>query len=607
MRKDTRLLVGLALLALVASPAPLRGGWLVDEARWHASGHGRMLCSDCHAEIARRPRHPDPGRVSGADFDPGRCADCHAAVFADLNKAHHAGKPIDPAVNYRRCIACHDPHAPGAGAAAMPVSCARCHEERKRLPALAAAEEACLACHRLRDPADPQAAGDARRLCLSCHGEGGGATGPEFLPQAPPRLQTEPASFRPHADVSCLACHREAARYAHGGQPAVDCLGCHMRHDERVAHDAHLAVSCTACHQEGVEPRRDRGSGRVTAVSATMPDGFRHRLTAASEEGACRRCHHAGNGVGAAAAALPPKGVLCIPCHPGTLTAADAVTRGALVVFGLGIAGSVFLWFGAARGGSFVTVAPTAVPGPRPRRVGKRIAHWALEGLLQRGLYRQAPGRWLIHALIAWPIGLRCLWGLAALGGSLGVQERAWPWALLDRNAAVGALFFDLTGLALLAGTAAALLRRFPRSREGIPGLPGGAWAGSALLAAIAGAGFLLEGMRIAMSGHPPGSAFAFVGDGLARFFHGRPGLGELYAPAWYAHAILAGIFAAWIPFGPMLHILLAPVLIALGAEGDGVHPAAARQAPPTNGCARPGNRPGKGGDHGDRRLPHAR
>jgi len=604
VREGTRLLLGIALLGLVTAPAPVRGGWLVDEACWHASGHGRMLCSDCHAEIACQPRHPDPGRVSGAGFDPGRCADCHAEAFEDLSEGRHAGKPIDPALDYRRCIACHDPHAPGAGTAATPVSCARCHEERKRLPVLAAAAEACMACHRLRDPADPQAAGDARRLCLSCHGDDGGAAGPAFLPP-PPRLRTEPESFRPHAEVSCLACHREAARYGHGGQPAVDCLGCHVRHDERVAHDAHLAVSCTACHLEGVEPRRDRGSGRVTAVSAATPGGFRHDLTAASGEGACRRCHHAGNGVGAAAAALPPKGVLCIPCHPGTLTAADAVTRGALVVFGLGIAGSFFLWLGAVRGGSSLAAVPAAGPGPGPWRAGARIAHLVLEGLLQRGLYRQAPGRWLIHALIAWPIGLRCLWGLAALGGSLWEKERAWPWALLDRNAAAGALFFELTGLALLAGTAAALLRRFPRRRTGIPGLPGGAWAGSALLAAIAGAGFLLEGLRIAMSGHPPGSAFAFVGDGLARFFHGRPGLDELYAPAWYVHATLAGIFAAWIPFGPMFHILLAPVLIALGTEGGGVRPAA-RRAPPVNGRARPGNRPEQGGDHGDRRLPHA-
>ncbi len=606
MREGTRLLLGIALLGLAAVPAPVRGGWLVDEARWHASGHGRMLCSDCHAEIARRPRHPDPGRFSGADFDAGRCAACHAEAFEELTEARHAGKPIDPAVDHRRCIACHDLHAPAAGAAGAPVSCARCHEERKRLPALPAAEEACLACHRLRDPSDPQAAADARRLCLSCHGGEDGTAGEAFSPQAPPRLRTEPESFRPHAAVSCLACHRGAARYAHGGQPAVDCLACHVRHDERVAHDAHLAVSCTACHREGVEPRRDRESGRVTAVSAAAPGGLRHDLTAASGEGACRRCHYPGNGVGAAAATLPPKGVLCIPCHPGTLTAADAVSRGALVVFGLGIAGSLFLWLGAARGGSSGTAAHAAGPGPGPRRPGRRVTHLALEGLLQRGLYRQAPGRWLIHALIAWPIGLRCLWGLAALGGSLWLKERAWPWALLDRNAAAGALFFDLTGLALLAGTAAALLRRVPRSREGMPGLPGGAWAGSALLGGIAAAGFLLEGMRLAMSGNPPGSALAFVGDGLSRLFHGRPGLEELYVPAWYVHATLAGIFAAWVPFGPMFHILLAPVLIAIGTGDGGVRPAT-RKAPPGDEQAGPGRLPGRGGDDGDRRLPHAR
>lgn len=611
MAAALRVLSALLLLGLLPPPGSAEGSWLVDEARWHASGHGRMLCSDCHAEIARLPRHPDPGNFAGGAFDPGRCAACHAEVLEELKAERHAGKTLAAGVDYGRCVACHDPHAPAAGALEAPVSCGRCHEERKGLPELPPAEEACLACHRLRDPLSPQAARDARRLCLPCHGEGATEGGSEAFAAAP-RLESEETSFRPHAGVSCLACHREAARYAHAGQHRVDCLACHVRHNETVAHDAHLAVSCAACHRKGIEPRRDPATGKITAARPPGAAAITHDMTAASAVDGCRRCHHPNNALGAAAAALPPKGVLCIPCHPGTLTAADPVTPVALLLFGLGIAASLFFWFGAAGGGAGSSALRAGDPAGGARIPRKRhalrpgVERFVLDGMLQRRLYRRVRGRWLIHTLIAWPIGLRCLWGLAALAGSLWAPQSAWPWALLDRHAPASALFFELTGLTLLAGTGAALLRRLLDGGKGLPGLPGGAWAGSALLAAIAAAGFLLEGMRIAMSGHPPGAAFAFVGDGLARIFHGRPGLDELYAPAWYLHAVLTGIFAAWIPFGPMFHILLAPVLLALGSGEDGVLPPE-RRTPPAAGSVRPGNRSGEGGDHGDRRLSHAR
>ncbi len=610
MRAGSRVLFGLLFLGLLLPPGGAEGGWLVDEARWHASGHGRMLCRDCHADIDRRPRHPEPKNFAGGAFDPGRCAECHAEVLEELKVERHAGKTLAAGMDYGRCVACHDPHAPAAGALEEPVSCARCHEERKAPPPLPPAEEACMVCHRLRDPLSPEAAEGGRRLCFSCHGEqaAADAAGP-FA--AAPLLATEETSFRPHGNFSCLSCHREAARYAHAGQARVDCLACHTRHDATVAHDPHLAVSCTACHLKGVTARRDPTTGRVTAVRPPAA-AIGHDMTAASDRDGCRRCHHIRNPVGAAAVALPPKGVLCLPCHPGTLSSADPVTSVALFIFGGGIVGSLYFWFGATGGGRIFSLSAGATEGAprlgRERRhaLRRRLTRFVLEGLFQQRLFQCDRGRWLIHALIAWPIGLRCLWGLVALAGSLWAKASAWPWVLFDCRATLFALFFELTGLALLVGAACALLRRCFEDGKGLPGLPGGAWAGSALLAAIAAAGFLLEGMRIAMSGHPPGAAFAFVGDGLARIFHGRPGLDELYVPVWYLHAVLTGIFVAWIPFGPMFHILLAPVLIALGSEETGVL-APERRTPPAAGSMRPGNRSGEGGDHGDRRLSHAR
>ena len=88
----------------------------------------------------------------------------------------------------------------------------------------------------------------------------------------------------------------------------------------------------------------------------------------------------------------------------------------------------------------------------------------------------------------------------------------------------------------------------------------------SGLLGAIVGVGFVLEGMRIAMTGYPPGSAYAFVGDALSRFFFGVSGLEDTYGYVWYLHAGLTGAFVAYLPFSRMFHIVLAPVLLAVNA-----------------------------------------
>jgi nitrate reductase gamma subunit len=75
--------------------------------------------------------------------------------------------------------------------------------------------------------------------------------------------------------------------------------------------------------------------------------------------------------------------------------------------------------------------------------------------------------------------------------------------------------------------------------------------------------GFVLEGLRIALSGYPQGSAYAFAGDALSRIFHGAAGLDDIYGYVWYGHAVLTGLFVAYLPFSRMFHMILAPVFLA--------------------------------------------
>jgi nitrate reductase gamma subunit len=137
---------------------------------------------------------------------------------------------------------------------------------------------------------------------------------------------------------------------------------------------------------------------------------------------------------------------------------------------------------------------------------------------------------------------------------------------LLDKNHWGHGLFFDATGVMIIAGVLLALLRRALEGKGRLPALPRHDHLASGLLGAILLAGFVLSGMRIAMTGFPPGSGFSFAGDLFSRFFYGVPGLEATYGVLWYVHAVLTGAFVAYLPFSRMFHIVLAPALIALNA-----------------------------------------
>jgi nitrate reductase gamma subunit len=149
---------------------------------------------------------------------------------------------------------------------------------------------------------------------------------------------------------------------------------------------------------------------------------------------------------------------------------------------------------------------------------------------------------------------------------SLWVPGVEWPWAMLDKNHPVQGLFFDLTGLMIIVGAGAAVLRSRSSPSAKLPAMPRPDRLAAGLLGGIVLVGFALEGVRIAMTGYPAGSAYAFVGDAVSRLFFGVAGLEDIYGYVWYLHAVLTGTFAAYLPFSRMFHILLTPVLLAVNA-----------------------------------------
>jgi len=185
-----------------------------------------------------------------------------------------------------------------------------------------------------------------------------------------------------------------------------------------------------------------------------------------------------------------------------------------------------------------------------------------LDVLLQRRLYRQSGRRWMIHSLIFYAFVFRFSWGIVALIGSLWKPEWSSVWVMLDKNHPITAFAFDLTGIMVILGVILAFVRGWRKKPGQTAALPRQDGVALGLIAGIVVIGFILEGMRIAMTGRPSGSTYAFVGYWISTLFLDPPALTGIYGYIWYLHAIFTGAFVAYIPFSRLLHIILAPLVL---------------------------------------------
>jgi nitrate reductase gamma subunit len=137
---------------------------------------------------------------------------------------------------------------------------------------------------------------------------------------------------------------------------------------------------------------------------------------------------------------------------------------------------------------------------------------------------------------------------------------------MLDKNNALTGFVFDLTGLMILIGVILALIRGRVQRAGRVSGLPNQDRTALILIGSIVLVGFILEGMRIAMTGRPGSAAYAFAGFSISRLFSRPSVLSNLYGYGWYLHAILTGIFIVYLPFSRLLHVILSPVVLAWNA-----------------------------------------
>jgi len=395
-------------------------------------------------------------------------------------------------------------------------------------------------------------------VCLHCHG-----AQPNLAPE---ELRLDRDAANTHASLKCQACHAGKDAVPHRSQPRTACLSCHVRHGESVAHDVHERVACEACHLGG-DGKAVLKDGGVVFVAGGEGALKLHDMKPGSDGASCARCHFAGNEVGAPAAALPPKGVLCAACHAATATAEDLPTRAGLFIF---LAGFIILacsWiFGMNLGKGEALAMPEANHGPRDP-LGRRLWNFFLDAFLQRRLWREDREAWGIHAMIFFPFVFRSIWGLAALGGSLAFPAAEWPWLMLARDWAPSALLFDLSGLVLLAGLALAWRRWRQIDSAGGP-VKHRDRPALILIFATTLAGFLLEGMRIAIAHAPEGSSWAFAGRFLSCFIGSGSLVQSAYGFVWYLHACLTAATACYIPFSQLRHMFTAPASLLADCLG---------------------------------------
>jgi nitrate reductase gamma subunit len=571
-------------MAAVFGAPGVEAGWLIDHEKFHASVHGQNSCHDCHADINDRARHPDPADVNkqlSDFFNAEHCLACHDDILEELDQGLHGSEKIVDNQSYEYCTECHPPHEelppqdrfdtfdPDRP---LEKQCDICHEQEAELPPFASEDQDCMICHLQPGLEDARAAEKINRLCLGCHDQTQAETAAGDLTSVP-FIETIDNHKWSHAQIACTECHQQAAAYKHSSQKLADCRQCHPPHDEKVAHDAHIRVACEACHLEGVQPVSDIESQRVLWKKSQLsgePSKI-HQLVQFDDEAFCRRCHYPDNAIGAAGLVLPAKSMLCMPCHAATLSLGDTTTILTLVLFLAGMAMTFSLILSGA-GGKNKDVNHSDKDVGTADRTGIfaiRIKTILWDVFFQRRLLRQSQIRWLIHGLIFFPLVIRFFWGLVALSASLTTPGVPWIWDMLDKNNALTGFVFDLTGLMILIGVILALIRGRIQRAGRISGLPGQDRTALILIGSIVLVGFVLEGMRIAMTGSPGSAAFAFVGFSISGLFSRPSVLSDLYGYGWYLHAILTGIFIVYLPFSRLMHMILSPVVLAWNAVAE--------------------------------------
>jgi len=431
----------------------------------------------------------------------------------------------------------------------------------------------CLDCHRSSNINTNEGVWSSQAFCYACHQKADCVrtlNGTEVLLQITP--ETFNLNQERHRFVACIQCHADVARTPHMTIAGATCQACHSVHGESNAHDPHLRVSCQACHFESAFVTYERKTDQVVLAHHDLESRpislADHRFAEVRNLESCKKCHHAQNLVGAPSAVLPPKSVLCIICHNSPLALSHPIFGVAILVFFIGILLTVRFWYlGSVQGEEKSLHRKLSLSSESiwdvifSRRVFIVLKTIILDIVLQRRILKESMGRWSMHSLIFSAILLRFFLSVVTAAIFYFDPDGEWASVLIDKNSPFTAIVNDLLGLFILLGVAWAIAQRFIfKPVHVVTEYQDNLAIGG--IGALVILGFILESTRIIVTGIPDEIAMAsFIGYPLAKVLSiFKVDWASIYGYLWYAHAIVAALFLAYLPFGKMRHVFNTPL-----------------------------------------------
>ncbi len=280
----------------------------VDGDKFHASIHGSLQCSNCHADIKEYP-HPDhPAKV--------QCGTCHADEESALKGSVHADSKDHP------CTSCHgDAHAvfPKSDARSavyplnVPATCGRCHGKDGMAQKHGLASVYPHYIDSIHGFALSKEGLLVAANCQSCHGSH------HILSHSDPASPT----FKANIPKTCGTCHAkidvdyEAGAHgkavAQGKLKAPVCTDCHTAHAILQPTESEFRMQstpiCGSCHTDKLSTYRDTFHSQLGSLGGYV------------ETARCWDCHGAHKILPASDPASPiaPANlvVTCGRCHAG--------------------------------------------------------------------------------------------------------------------------------------------------------------------------------------------------------------------------------------------------------------------------------------------------
>lgn len=434
-----------------------------------------------------------------------------------------------------------------------------------------AGQRLCLDCHGRSNINTNEGVLTSRAFCQSCHSK---PDCKRIVDGKPVSLEVSSKTFQksPHRYVACIHCHTDVARSPHRTESGAQCRDCHSVHGEGTARAPHLRVDCQACHFRSKFVRLDVKDNRIKLArtnAAKQPIGLvDHSLENLSDNQSCERCHNRQNTVGAPAAVLPGKSLVCIVCHPSPAAVGHPLFWLSIIILIGGILAMVRFWLiGSVQGEEksmhrkLGLMSESVWQTIFSRKIITLFKVMFFDILLQRRILKGSVQRWSMHSLIFLAIMFRLLLSLfTGLVFSIN-PDGELALALIDKNNIYMAFIYDMLGVFIFLGVVWAFTQRLiVKPAHVVTEIEDNITLGIAGLLVLAG--FLTTGARLLLTQTPPGIAqYSFIGYPVAQVLGLLPLDWRLAYPyLWYVHAILGAVFIAYLPFGKLKHIFNVPL-----------------------------------------------